>query len=374
MIRIGIDAHVAGKQKGGVETCVVNIVRALARLDRANRYFIYVGPDHPFGRELPPNFELRRLPVTNPWIERALWMPVAYRQDRLDVLHLHRASPFWGCPRCVLHVHDLMYETRSDLFPRWKRLLLNPVFRRSARRATAIATVSEAAKRDIVGLYGVPPDRVTVISNGVDLSDFGPLEPGVCAGVLARWNLDGPYAIVLGMIDRNKNVHTAVEAFAAFLTTHPEYRLVLVGRERRETRGGYLDEVLERADKLGCRERVIVTGYVPDAERRALLACADMLLFPATSEGFGLPPLEAMACGVPAVVADTAVAWEIYAGAALYARPLDPADMAMCMKQLADSAGIRDVLVQRGYERCGQFSWDAVAVRLLDLYRHAASS
>src|SRR5688572_30404452 len=117
-LRIGIDAQILGKQKGGVETYVYSIIRNLARLDATNEYFIYVPMKHPFElHELPPNFHLRRMILSNPWIERSLLIPYFYRRDRLDVVHVQRVTPFWGCRNTVVHIHDATYETQSHLFP-----------------------------------------------------------------------------------------------------------------------------------------------------------------------------------------------------------------------------------------------------------------
>jgi len=373
-MRVGIDAHILGKGKGGVETALLGIIRALAELDRENEYLLYVTANHPFrGGILPANFRLRPLPVSNPWIERPFVIPLLYRQDRLDVIHLQRMMPPWGCRRCVLHIHDVLYETQPRFFPVAKRLIFNSISRASVRRAARIVTVTESVRRDILRIYGIAPDRVTVISNGIDSTMFHlPALNSLVAPIGPSRGVKGPYILVLGMLERHKNTHVAIEAFDRFARTHPEFSLVLIGQSRSEARGGYVRELQLQISRSQSPGRVVMPGYVSNEERLAWIQGAWMLVFPGTAEGFGLPPLEAMACGLPVIVAETAVAKEVYGEAALMTKPLDPHSIAQAMHSLVSDETLLRRMIGRGLARAGRFTWAKVAAKLIDVYRDAA--
>ena len=373
-MRVGIDAHILGKGKGGVETVLLGIIRSLAQLDFTNEYLIYVSRRHPFrAGELPSNFRLCPLPVANPWIQRPLVIPFLYARDRLDVIHLQRVMPFWGCQRCVLHIHDALYETHPQFFSPLKRRIFSAISRRSATRATRIVTVTEHARREISAVFGVPAERIDVISNGLDSVSFhAAVGAESLDRILQRCAVTRPYVIVLGMLERHKNTDIALRAFERFSAAHPAFTLLVVGRRRTETRRGYADELQELAASLCAAPKIKFQGYVSDEDRLALLNGASMLVFPATAEGFGLPPIEAMACGVPVIAADTPVAREVYADAVMLSRPLDPADLAAQMDQLAADHQIRTVLVARGLTHAAKYSWRNVAYKLIKIYEQVS--
>ena len=373
-MRIGIDAHILGKGKGGVETALLGIIQALTELDRENEYKLYVTANHPFrSGSLPANFQLRPLPVSNPWIERPLVIPYLYRKDRLDVIHLQRMMPPWGCRRCVLHIHDLLYETHPQFFPPLKRRIFNSISRASAQRAAWVVTVTENARQDILRIYGIEPKRVTVISNGIDSALFRPRpdgEPAVSIG--QTHGVSGPYILVLGMLERHKNTHVAIEAFKIFARTHSGVSLVLIGQARSEARGGYVRELQSQILDSECHERIFMPGYVSDGERLEWMQGALMLVFPGTAEGFGLPPLEAMACGLPVISAETAVSKEVYGDAAVMTRPDDPQDISEAMQRLASDEILRSCMTARGLARASRFTWSQVAAQLIAVYQKAA--
>lgn len=375
-MRIGIDAHILGKGKGGVETALLGIVTALAEIDRENDYFIYVGRSHPFQKTpLPANFHLRRLPFTNPLIERPFVIPFYYRKDRLDLIHLQRIAPPWGCRNCVLHVHDILYETHPQFFSPVKRRLFNVLSRASVSRASHVVTVTESARRDIQRVYDVAAERITVISNGVDESLFrGGLDSQSIETAKARFGVSGPYVLLLGMLERHKNTHVAIEAFERFAEAQPDYSLVIVGQARSETRKGYAAELFQTVSRMKSRERIVFTGYVSDADRLSLLNGAATLVFPGAAEGFGLPPLEAMACGVPVVMAESDVAREVCGDAAMMTPAGNAGAVALAMLRLTTDAALRTNLIARGLHRAATFRWQSVAARLLQVYVNVGSA
>lgn len=374
-MRAGIDAHILGRQRGGVETCIEALIRAISRQDRENQYFIYVTADHPFSDgELPGNFFLRRLPETPRLVERIALIPYVYQRDRLDVIHLQRVLPPWGCRQSVLHLHDAIHARCPELFPAWKRALLTRTFRASGRKATLVITPTDASRRDIGEAYGIPPAKIAVVPNGIDAARFHPItDAALTRDIFNKHRLRAPYVIYAGGIERYKNVHLLIEAFAAFRREFPDYQLVTVGKWRSETHSGYHGELVARVAARGLENQVRFTGHVAAEDLPVLLAGAHMLVFPSIAEGFGFPPLEAMACGTPAIAADIPTAREVYGNAALLAKPGSVESLAEQMRRMAGDHLLRQNLIARGLERAAQFTWDAAATKLLEAYRAAAA-
>jgi glycosyltransferase involved in cell wall biosynthesis len=375
-MRIGIDAHIIGKQRGGVETVLDNVIRTLARLDHENQYFIYVTKRCPWRtEEWPSNFHLRLLPSESPWLERLIVLPLYYWQDRLDVVHVQRALPFWGCSHSVLHIHDVLYVTHPHLFSPWRRMILNPVFRRSSHRATRIVTPSATARDDIMRSYGIDYDKIVIIPNGVDQTRYYRLlDQNKIASTAHRFGIRQPYVIFLGAIERNKNVLGLLEAYAKFRVTCPDFQLVVAGKLRAETKKGYEAEVRDRVAQLGLQTCVKFTGYLSAEDYRSMLSGAHMMAFPSLAEGFGLPPLEAMACGVPVVTSDLAVFRELYGDAVLSADAHDIDQLASVMVRLASEEGLAEIMRQKGLKKANSYKWEFACRRLMDVYRSAASS
>jgi glycosyltransferase involved in cell wall biosynthesis len=372
-LRIGIDCHILGKQKGGVETVVEVLVRGLAKCDTENTYFLYVTDKHPFQPgDLPANFHLRLLGSPSPTVGRLLLLPLNYRRDRLDVIHLQRVSSFWGCPNTLLHVHDAMYATNPELFPGWKRVLLNQLFRWSGRRAAQVVTPTEASKADIVRHYGIDPSKVHVMPVG-SVEGLQPEADSVKIDrVLEPFQTQRPYFIFLGAMERNKNAHVLVEAFAEFAKRQPGYRLILVGKRRAETRGGYIQEVMQEMTRHAIQDKVTMTGWVSSEQRRLLLCGATALIFPSVAEGLGLPPIEAMACGIPVIASDVPSIREFYGDAVLSCRANNARDLAARMLELTADPALARELTARGLERARRNHWTNQPTRLLEIYRLTA--
>ncbi len=370
-MRIGIDAHILGKNKGGVETCLFSTLRALSRLDPVNEYVVYVARGQSSRLAgLRPNFRVSELAVSSPWLQRPFLIPVLYAADRLDVILLQRVLPFWGCRNSVLQIHDAIYASHSQLFPAGRRTLLNALMRWSGRRAPRVVTPSNASREAIAKHYKIDPGKIHVIPNGVDPDRFHPGDDsGRMPEIRRRFNLGKQYVFTLGAGERHKNTHTLVEAFALFHRHRPDYQLVIAGQWRGEGRGGYIAELKNRVKILGIEGAVVFAGYVPDEDRLALLSGAALLGFPSLAEGFGLPPLEAMACGVPVIASDLAVIREVCGEAAILVPPTDRDALAFEMERVTGDATLRQSLVEKGLQQARGFTWDRAAERLLEVFR-----
>jgi glycosyltransferase involved in cell wall biosynthesis len=294
-------------------------------------------------------------------------MPRAARQDRLDLLHVtYTLSPWLPCP-AVVTVHDISYRTHPETFSLRDRLLLAAAVPRSMHRAARVITVSEAARRDIIRHYRLPAAKVVAIHNGVE-ETFRPVtDPAALAAVRARYGLPERYILAVGNLQPRKNLRRLIEAFAVLRAARgDDCRLVLVGQPfwRHEELGRVV-----AAHGLG--EAVIATGYVPAGDLPAIYSAATLFAYPSLYEGFGLPPLEAMACGTPVVASDTSSLPEVVGDAGLLVDPLDTVALARVLASVLDDAALRERLRQAGFARAAGFTWREAARRTLRVYELA---
>jgi glycosyltransferase involved in cell wall biosynthesis len=232
--------------------------------------------------------------------------------------------------------------------------------------------VSECTKQDLVELYGVSPDRVDVVPLGVDAASFRAPSTQDVAGVKTRFGIDGPYLLFLGGIERRKNIPAIVRAFSQM---DPDSRPKLV------IAGGAVawDPLASRSLRMGfeflprrARESIVFTGYVTDEEKVALLGGAEALVYPSLYEGFGLPVLEAMACGTPVVTSNVSSLPEVVGDAALLVDPRDDDEIADAMARVLHDDALRDRLRAAGPARAATFTWERTAQLTTRTLRRAA--
>lgn len=285
-------------------------------------------------------------------LPRFLWIQLAlpFRLRRLGVGRLlspnHELVLFCPCPQVAL-VLDLLPLLFPECYPR-QRFYYRHVFPRALRLADKIVTVSENTKGDLVRHYGLPPERIVVVPLGVDAACFRPglgRKPPV------------PFVLSVGNQYPYKNLSRLLEAFAGLGREGLPHELVIAGGEQ----GGAGGELRRRAALLGISDKVRFMGYVPDERLAELYNQADLFVFPSLYEGFGLPALEAMACGCPVAAADNSSLPEVCGDAAVYFNPEDPAQMTAAMARTLKEPAVRRKLSSAGLERARRFSWEASA-------------
>ncbi|MGE5273838.1 MAG: glycosyltransferase family 4 protein [Verrucomicrobiota bacterium] len=328
-----IDADVLGRHRTGDETYVENLLRLLPGLGGDDFGFAAV-TRHP--ELVPAGVGPVRLDAGSQELRMAWSLPRLLRRLRPDLAHFQHALPLrCPCP-AVVTVHDLSFEHDPEAMGRRDRLVFRRVVPRAARRARRVIAVSERTKRDLVDRYGTPPEKITVTPHGVDPA-FG---PGEVAG--------GGYLLYVGAVQARKDPLAAARAAAEV-----GLPLVVAGPERESA-------LARELEGLG----VDLRGYVEKDELANLYRGAAALVLPSRYEGFGLPVLEAMACGTPVVASDDPALREVAGDAAVYA----DGDLAGAIRTaLAE----RDRLVAAGLERARAFSWEETARRTLDVYREA---
>jgi glycosyltransferase involved in cell wall biosynthesis len=377
-LHIGIDAHAIGARQGGNETYIRQLILALAELDQENRYSIYLAEREAveewrslFARAYP-NFSVRRLPRPTPIVRAPVALAVELRRRPVDLLHVqYTAPPFCPVP-VVATIHDLAFEHHPETFTRRGSWQMKLTVRRTARRAARVATVSEFSREDLLRTYRLSPEKVVVTYNGVE-PRFQPIpeDPREAASVRERWGIAGPYILALGSLQPRKNLPRLIRAYGALRRRHPRinHQLVIAGRDL------WLTGEIHRqvAEEPWARE-IVRTGYVPDEALPALYRNADLLVYPSFFEGFGLPPIEAMACGVPVVTSQVGSLPEVCGEAAAWIDPYDEASIERVIFEVLTSPTRQASMRAAGLEQARRFDWQQTAHRTLALYREAFQS
>jgi glycosyltransferase involved in cell wall biosynthesis len=365
-MRIGVDYTAAVRQGAGIGRYTRELVGALLALDSPHDYVLFAASggldSQPDDLDLGRRAHLRTVPLSDEWLAR-LWhrarlpIPVELVTGRVDLFY----SPDFVLPptlpgaRTVLTVHDLSFLHYPDHFvPKLVRYL-SRVVPRSVARADRVLADSEATRADLIRLMDVAPEKVTVLYSGVD-PRFRPLpEPGERERLTAQYGIGPrPYVLSVGTLQPRKNYLHLIRAFSQL---SGDVELVIAGG-----RGWLYEEVLAEAER---RERVQVLGFVPDADLPALYRGAALFAFPSFYEGFGLPVLEAMACGVPVVCSNVSSLPEIAGQAALLVDPHDEVALAEAVYRGLTDEDLRKELVTQGLERADGFTWERAARQLL---------
>jgi glycosyltransferase involved in cell wall biosynthesis len=371
-LRIGIDAHSVGTKLGGNESYAVNLIEALAQIDSANDYTIYVTTNEARDRFTNrwSNFKVRSTLPHTPLIRIPLTLSAELRKRPIDVLHVQfTAPPFCPCP-VVVSIHDLSFEHLPETFKRRSRTQLRLTVRYSARRAARILSLSEHTRRDIIETYGINAERVSAIPLAA-AEHFAPVDDNrELQRVRHNYGIDGDYILCVGSIQPRKNLARLIRAYASLrgsFTADKLPKLVLVGKC-----AWLYDETLRTLDKAGVKDRVVLTGYVPESDLPALYSGALCFVYPSYFEGFGLPPLEAMKCGAPVIVGDRTSLPEVVGDAALTVDPFDVEAIAAAITRLINNSSLRRELSVRGQERARAFSWRETAQKTLSVYTEVA--
>jgi glycosyltransferase involved in cell wall biosynthesis len=374
-MHIGIDAHAIGARQGGNETYISNLVKALAEIDDKNRYTLYLANARAAEEwrecfiKRYTNFEIRSLPPPTPLVRVPVALAFELRFRPVDLLHVqYTAPPFCPVP-VVVTIHDLAFEHLPQTFTRRGSLQMKLTVRSAAKKAARIATVSEYSRQDLLRTYKLPPEKVVVTYNGVE-SRFSP-QPNSAdeAGrIRRRFGIKGDYILAVGSLQPRKNIVRLIRAYSRLRSEEEkfEHQLVIVGRQL-----WLADEIFAEVRKQKWAEDVILTGYVADEDLPALYRSAAAFVYPSIFEGFGLPPLEAMACGTPVVAGNTSSLPEVVGDAAVLIDPYDEQKIANALLRIVNDELLRLKLRKQGIEQVKKFTWRAAAEKTLQLYRES---
>ncbi|SRR5579884_368556 len=371
---IGFDIRRSGSF--GVGSYIKSLVRAFARRP-AHHEYVLVGSaaNQEAFPDLPENFRFLRFEKSFSGLSSHWRLQFLLRPLGLDVFHIpHRSVPYFiPCPY-VATVHDLdQILFREAYGSRLKSEIFFHVLRHGLRRADRIIAVSQATKRDLISLLAIPEERIHVIHNAIDDEFTKRDSDQERRRTLERYQVDYPFLLYVGNIQPQKNLPRLVEAFAvvqAELEQHLHYRnlrLIIIGNEL-----GAHPDLRRSVIRSRVQHRVRFLGFVPIDTLRIFYSSAAAFVFPSLYEGFGLPPLEAMAQGTPVVTSNVSSLPEVVGDAALMVNPENVFDIARGIRQALLDDALRRQLSARGREQAVRYSWDRAADRVLEIYRDVA--
>jgi glycosyltransferase involved in cell wall biosynthesis len=362
----------------GIGTYIRSLVHALSNIDHENRYTLISGAgDVRTLAGLPENFQAAVYSRSDNTALDHIAFPMFLRGIAPDLVHIPlNRVPLLLMRPYVVTIHDmanLLYdEGRSGFRMQLRRYR----FRRGLVRARCVIAVSEATKRDVQNLMGVRPERIRRVYNAPDPGFYARNvhSPEDHARILERYQIQHPFLLYAGNVRRHKNIARLIEAFAVLrgqLAEHPVYRdlrLVLIG----DTISQY-PAVRQAVMKSRMEPLVRFLGFVPFETLRCFYESAAAFVFPSRYEGFGLPPLEAMACGTPVVTSNISSLPEVVGDAAVLVNPENVFDIARGIREVLLDQPMREELIRRGHAQAARFSWERTAREVLDIYREAAA-
>lgn len=362
--RLGIDGRAFSSPAGGVRRYVWEIYGALPTVaPDVDAVAIGASPADPLPASVIP-YPARSFPTNLGWM--AATIPLAARRAGLDLYHAPAyTAPLWGVHPQVVTIHDVSYERK----PEWNAYRNDPArryfYRRSALAADRIITDSRFSRDEITAAYGIPADRIDVVPLAAgDAFSPGPFDPATAPASVAQ-----PYVLHVGDLHVRRNLTTALDAILALrrLADWSRLSLVCVGIDRGVGAG-----LTSRAEDAKDPDALVLTGSVPEDVLVNLYRGAAVFLYPSRYEGFGLPMLEAMRCGVPVVAANCASIPEIVAGAGLLIDPLDVSGWENATRHVLTDAAMAGRLREAGLARAAQFSWSRTASDTMAVFRRCA--
>ena len=358
-------SHLCQDREDGNQTYILNLFRAIREIDTENQYTFYY--NKPSNKKVEAdNFEHKVHQAPFMWTQRVF--PFLLRRDKPDVLFMPiQMLPFLKAKKqkSVVTIHDLAFLLYPETFPAKDAFLHKLYVREAITKADHLIAITEATKQDIIKFYNINPNKITVVYHGVDRQRFRLMQKGeehLVEEVKGKYNITKPYLLYIGNVQPRKNIQGLIKAYQKIRkTTDHNYQLVIAG-----AKAWLVEEVMKEIGD-SYREDIIFTGRFEDAELTPLLWGADLFVLPSFYEGFGLPILEAMACGVPTIVSNTPSLVEVGGEACLSFNPHSIDDMAKVLDNVISDVNLREKMRQLGLQRVSNFSWincakDTVAV------------
>jgi glycosyltransferase involved in cell wall biosynthesis len=355
----------------GIGTYIRNLLRQLARIDRDTEYVLLCRePDLGIAAQLGPNFRSVREPSPNYSLREQIHVPWVLRRERPDVYHApHYVLPPAVRCRSVVTIHDCIHL----MFPQYLPNKAAYAYARAsmwaaARRSDRILTVSEASKRDILSLFNVKPEKIVVVYNAIDEHFSATPSEEHVARIRERYQLDHKFVLYVGNIKPHKNLVRLIEAFAELRRTHDDLKLLIIGDEISK-----LPALRRAVHRHKLHKYVRFLGYLKDDTLTVLYRLASVFVFPSLYEGFGLPPLEAMASGTPVVTSNVSSLPEVTGDAAVLVDPYDVDSIGDGMRRILDDPRLAEELRSKGLKRAREFSWERSVEKTQRVYREVAA-
>jgi glycosyltransferase involved in cell wall biosynthesis len=368
-LRIGIDFHVAGGIYQGVRTYLANVIEGMLKAESEWDYYVYAQHPKELGhwKDNHANLTPKKLPSASGRFNLLVGFPACALRDRLALFHSQYVLPAYLPCKSVLTIHDILFESHPEFFPKFHRWLMKFFVPYSAKRANRIICVSEFTKQEISRYYGVPDKKVIVTYEGAS-SMFAPIrDKDLILSKMRQYGIGTKYVLFVGRIEPRKNIVGILKAFGHLKKKgHKRLSLVIVGHQDKIFRERTLFSEIKAH---GLQSDVVFTGGVSEQDLCILYSGAEVLVYPAFAEGFGLPVLEAMACGTPVITSNVTSLPEVAGNAAILINPYSPAEIAGSLERVLSDEGLRNELSAKGLERAKKFSWEGTAEKTIEVYR-----
>jgi glycosyltransferase involved in cell wall biosynthesis len=374
--RIGIDARFYGPVGKGLGRYTKEVVDRILTLDKTNEYIIFLGEKN-FSQFHPVNPRVKKVLARVRWYTLAeqIIMPALIKKEKIDLMHFPHFNVPWFCStKFVVTIHDLILTK----FPTPRATTLDPwlykikhkgyqlVISQAIKQAQQVITVSRFTKNDIIKKFKVNPEKIIIIHEGVANKLLIASTSSNDKKVIFKYNIKKPFLLYVGNAYPHKNLDGLVKVFAKIKEKNNNLQLVLVGKD---------DYFYRQIKKIAIglkkvNKDIVFPGFVPDEELVSFYRCALAYIFPSFYEGFGLPPLEAMAQGCPVISSNQASLPEILGRAALYFNPYNQREMQEKIERIITDLDWRQKLIKTGYQQVKKYSWDKCAKEMLNVYKN----
>jgi glycosyltransferase involved in cell wall biosynthesis len=368
-VRIGINGRFLVAKRTGVQRAAFNLIRTLVEIDRDNEYLIFTGhgqagrPEWNYSNVQVIESELRESESVMNHIWEQFWLPVLARRYRVDLLHSPaNVAPLLYRGTSVVHIHDLCFVVNPQWYSFMFRTVYNFIIPRLARRASRVITCSNNSRNDLMHFCQLPAEKVSLVYWAVDDTFLGGKPEGGVAQESLRESL-GEFVLYVGSLEPRKNINTLIEAYVKMRRENPElkHKLVLVGGE-----SPLFADVQLRVKDFAAD--IVFKGFIDDETLRRFYLNASLVAYPSLYEGFGLPPLEAMASGTPVVTSAGSSLPEVVGDAALMVNPLSADELTSAMVRMLTDRELRASFIARGFRQVERFNWYRVARNTLAVY------
>lgn len=368
-MRIALDATALPGKPGGAGYYIINLVRSLLDIETRHEFIVLThASDRHLFKLLP---EEEKFLIDVPDLSRGgrlIWeqfaLPQLLKRLRIDLLHSpHYTMPLWTTIPVVVTYHDMTFFLYPGYHTLVKRFFFPFMIRQSAHHSSALIAVSESTRQDAIRLLGISPKNITTTLLGYD-SSFAPIEDQIyLEQVRHKYHLPARFIFNVGTIEPRKNQLALLNAFDVLAETDPNIALVLVGGA-----GWYYNQLSQQMIKSPNRDRIYLIGYVDRADMPALYNLAEVFVYPSIYEGFGLPLVEALACGRPIITSNISALPEIVGDAGLLVSPNDQNQLSQAIRKLLEDKDLATEIRQKALIRAKEFSWHKTAEQTLEIY------
>ena len=370
---IGLNAHLLSLSQSyrgaGISWYIFNLLTRLTQVSPNDLTYSAFLSDRAFEKQASGlGLKFSGWPTHRP-AARILWeqfiQPLALRQTKVDLLHaLAFVAPLAApCP-FVVTIYDLSFLRYPEAFRPFNRWYLSRFTANTVKRAKMIITISDSTRRDVINLLGVAPERVCTVYCGADHS-FKPLPEPEVAAFKSRQQLPDTFVLFLGTLEPRKNVEGLIRAYAEWKTREPQAPLLVIAGGQ----GWYYDKIFQLVESLNLTDSIRFPGYVPQTDMPLWYNAASLFVYPSHFEGFGLPVLEAMACGTPVITSTTSSLPEVAGEAARLVEPTAIATLAETMATTMSQPDLQIDMKEKGLAQAAKFSWEKTARETVAIYQ-----